>query len=278
MSTAVETFSDLLDDHSEPGMAALVERLDRALTLTLRAERRSAMRSAIYVEATRASAIHHGRHRTMRWASYVAAALVVAALGLTAVRVSAVVHPLSPGSAAEGLGNCGNGRITTNPDGSFFICTESFHLYVPKYIPAGLPQRRLSWMPTPKPGLDSWVISALGPCSSAASRMGCNRRITDGPHHEPPPAFDRLRADRIETAWMAWAAPPPGTGYLEIAERAMQTGVSLLPGMSIIVKDAPASIARAGSETTLDLALAGVRITIKTNLGNAEALRVADSL
>jgi hypothetical protein len=249
--------------------AALAEHLTREVPATMdllpRVQQRIVARQRTGVTG------RGGVPRRLRRGSLLALAMLLVLLGGIAVAAAAVpqvretLQHLLPNNGGVGIAESGDGAdVALQPPPSFRVALLG-------YIPAGLTQRSTSYVPPNQPGTVQLpaIIGGGGPVTPGST-----------PAYRPP---DDLLLQLIALAggkgayWVRRSAPADDR-YLDVTEVAMQPGQSLPPGEMLTVVGNHATVRTQGSVTTLTLFADGTSVTIETNLGRAEAVKVAERL
>jgi len=200
-------------------------------------------------------------------------ALAVLLIVTGGIAVTAAAVPQVREALQRLLPNNGDVGIAESGDGATVVLQPppSFRVALLGYIPAGLTQRSTSYVPPNQPGTVQLpaIISGGGPVtpgSTSANRL-------------PDDLLARLTAlaDGKGAYWVRHSAPADAR-YLDVTEVAMQPGQPLPPGEALTVVGKHATVRTQGSVTTLTLFADGTSVTIETNLGRSEAVKVAAHL
>lgn len=160
-------------------------------------------------------------------------------------------------TAGNGIGMRADQRTIT------VVATASFAVVTPGYIPDSLTQREYAYVPPQQSGSVP-TKSAIGSEGIAASARALE-------------ATKQLRGDQGGGVWLRFASPT-GNRFLEVLEQPLRPGQSLPPGEPVNVSGSQAVIQTRDDQTIVALIRSNVAITVRTNLGRSEALRVAQSL
>jgi hypothetical protein len=198
-------------------------------------------------------------------------------------------------AAALLLAAAGSILVVVTPNGHAVLADAANSLGLHKYLPQKVLQSGEGFRP-PFPvlepayvpeGLTLTLVAAtsiagkptlLAGCEAAPAT--CAKWSTDG---AVPPSLPRekelLRALGTGEPAVGWRfASPHGDRWIEITERVAHADVMLSSGQPLAVGDLPAMLYQADGAVTLTLLRAGLLITIRTNLGSEDAVRVAVSL
>lgn len=216
-------------------------------------------------------AVRKGVPPRLRRGIVLALAVLLIVTGGIAVTAAAVpqmreaLQRLLPSNGDVGIAESGDGAaVVLQPPPSFRVALLG-------YIPTGLTQRNTSYVPPNQPGAVQLpaIIAGGGPVTPGST-----------PAYRPP---DELLARLTALAggkgayWVRRYAPTDDR-YLDVTEVAMQPGQSLPPGEALTVVGNHATVRTQDSVATLTLFADGTSITIETNLGRAEAVKVAEHL
>ena len=165
---------------------------------------------------------------------------------------------------AVGIGASSHGsQLTVQPSAGFQLASLG-------YVPAGLTRREYAYLP------------ALVPAASGQTVYGSRIPIVSsglsGPSPETMAAVARLEADGIRSVWLRYSSTPPATNYIEVTERAAQSGQPLAGTESFTIGGVPATLVQQGDQITIQLVRSGTSIMIHTNLSRRDTLLVAQSL
>ncbi len=130
-------------------------------------------------------------------------------------------------------------------------------------VPNGLSNPIVTYIPASTPGTPSSQAVSISKASDTT---------------DVRPMISRLSATGVATLWLHFAASAPGTGYLDIVERAADPGETLPAGDAVTVGGVPATVSQDGADTVVALDHDGTVVTLRTNLGRAAALNVAGLL
>lgn len=300
MSNKNEQATDLFGSDLEPELSNLERDLDRAFTTVMPLRDREIGASMLRARA----AAHHGteprplRPEATRWveqgrhgpaslpmfakhsmkarwtALALGAGLLAAVSGLSGVAAAPFVRADINNTAVD---PCVSGAGWTYPDGHFTMCTFGFQLMVPSYTPAGLTQRETVHIAAHQGKYGGWMAMGLPLCYGHRNQETCNSHIVTGLGGGSG-GLAQLYKEGADAAWIVWAAPVPATGYLELSERAAGGYSEPASGTSILIHGAVTAMTQVGPETTLDFVQSGARITIRTNVGRSDAVKVAESM
>lgn len=154
-----------------------------------------------------------------------------------------------------------------------------FRIALPAYLPTGLSQRATTYVPSRQPGAVQLpvVSGAGGPVSSPVASAGSSVRAT------------AQARDLDALQWLNVEAMEGGAVRLryytltddrsvEIIQRAARDGEGPPTGKAVAVPVGVAAVQPQGTETVLTLVAHGTRVAIRTNLGEAEIVKIAQQL
>jgi len=199
-------------------------------------------------------------------------ALVVLLIVTGGIAVTAAV-PQMREALQRLLPNNGDVGIAESGDGAAVVLQPppSFRVALLGYIPAGLTQRSTSYAPPNQPGTVQLpaIIGGGGPVTPGST-----------PAYRPPDDLLLRLTALADGKGAYWVRPyaPADARYLDVTEVAMQPGESPPPGEALTVAGNHATVRTQGSVTTLTLFADGTSVTIETNLGRSEAVKVAERL
>lgn len=129
----------------------------------------------------------------------------------------------------------------------------------------------LSYVPS---GLTSYQFTRLIVTAHSWSAIGAY-----GPFDETSLGKEvlQLDAEGVNGVLLRFQEPPPGGSYVEVIEQVPTAG-AVTGGEAVTINGAAARVAQEGAVTAIRLPQPGMLITIRTNLGESEALQVAKGL
>ncbi len=215
-------------------------------------------------------AVRSGTPPRLRRGIILALAVLLIVAGGIAVTAAAVpqvretLQRLLPSNGDVGIAESGDGSaVLLQPPPSFRVALLG-------YIPAGLTQRSTSYLPPNQPGtVQLPAIIGGGPVTPGST-----------PADRPPDDL-LLRLTALaggKGAYWVRRSAPADDRYLDVTEVAMQPGQPLPLGEMLTVVGNHATVQTQGSVTTLTLFADGTSVTIETNLGRSEAVKVAEHL
>ncbi len=251
--------------------AALADHLTRRIPAT--SDLLPRVRQRLIERERGGDAVHTGAPPRLRRGIVLALAVLLIVTG--GIAVTAAVVPQVREALQRLLPNNGDVGIAESGDGATVVLQPppSFRVALLGYIPAGLTQRSTSYVPPNQPGT----------VQLPAIISGGGGHITPGstPADRPPPDDLLLRLTALagsKGAYWVRRSAPADDRYLDVTEVAMQPGQSLPPGAMLTVVGNHATVQTQGSVTTLTLFADGTSVTIETNLGRAEAVKVVQHL
>lgn len=251
--------------------AALADHLTRRIPAT--SDLLPRVRQRLMEREQGGDAVRKGVPPRLRRGIVLALAVLLIVTGGIAVTAAAVpqmreaLQRLLPGNGGTGIAESGDGvAVVLQPPPSFRVALLG-------YIPAGLTQRSTSYVPPNQPGT----------VQLPAIISGGGGRITPGstPADRPPPDDLLLRLTALaggKGAYWVRRSAPADDRYLDVTEVAMQPGQPLPPGEMLTVASNHATVQTQDSVTTLTLFADGTSVTIETNLGRAEAVKIVQHL
>jgi hypothetical protein len=135
------------------------------------------------------------------------------------------------------------------------------HVLNPNYIPSGLTAREFAYYP--------------GHSSTGHTRVTI--LAYDKASHGTGSGEAILWQEGVPAVYEGFFSPG-NTRYFELLQRATGTGRTLAAGQTISVAGTAATIHQEGAVTVAELAKSGTLVTIRTDLGKSEALKIAGSL
>ncbi len=249
--------------------AALADHLTRRIPAT--SDLLPRVRQRLVERERGGDAVHTGAPPRLRRGIVLALAVLLIVTGGIAVTAAAV--PQVREALQRLLPNNGDVGIAESSDGATVVLQPppSFRVALLGYIPAGLTQRSTSYVPPNQPG--TVQLPAI---------IGGGSPVTPGgtsAYRPPDDLLPRLTAlaGGKGAYWVRHSAPADAR-YLDVTEVAMQPGQLLPPGETLTVVGNHATVRTQGSVTTLALFANGTSVTIETNLGRSEAVKVAEHL
>jgi len=248
--------------------AALADHLTRRIPATIDLLPR--VRQRLMERERGGDAVRKGVPPRLRRGIVLALAVLLIVTGGIAVAASAVpqvretLQRLLPNNGGAGIAESGDGAdVALQP--------PSFRVALLGYIPAGLTQRSTSYVPPNQPGAVQLpaIIGGGGPVTPGST-----------PAYRPPDDL-LLRLTALaggKGAYWVRRYTPADARYLDVTEVAMQPGQPLPPGETLTVVGNHATVRTQGSVTTLALFANGTSVTIETNLGRSEAVKIAQHL
>jgi len=248
--------------------AALADHLTRRIPAT--SDLLPRVRQRLMERERGGDAVRKGVPPRLRRGIVLALAVLLIVTGGIAVAASAVpqvretLQRLLPNNGGAGIAESGDGAdVALQP--------PSFRVALLGYIPAGLTQRSTSYVPPNQPGAVQLpaIIGGGGPVTPGST-----------PAYRPPDDL-LLRLTALaggKGAYWVRRYTPADARYLDVTEVAMQPGQPLPPGEMLTVAGNHATVRTQGSVTTLTLFADGTSVTIETNLGKSEAVKVAQHL
>ncbi|MGI8687737.1 MAG: hypothetical protein ACR2M3_04080 [Thermomicrobiales bacterium] len=199
--------------------------------------------------------------------------IAVTAAAITQVRD--VLARLLPGNGSgTGFAMSGDGKeFILQPPPPFRVATLG-------YIPAGLTQRATSYVPAQQPGVPQLpAISSAGDGSIASPGAAGSAAPNPSRQARDLDMVQRLSAEAEGggALWFRYFSPSDDRS-VEITELSAKPGQMLPAGERLMISGNPATIQQQGGDTILTLVAYGTRVTIQTNLGRTETVKVAQSL
>lgn len=251
--------------------AALTDHLTRRIPAT--SDLLPRVRQRLVERERGGDAVHTGAPPRLRRGIVLALAVLLIVTGGIAVTAAAV--PQVREALQRLLPNNGDVGIAESGDGATVVLQPppSFRVALLGYLPAGLTQRSTSYVPPNQPGavqLPAIIGGGGGPVTPSGT-----------PTYRSPPDDLLLRLTALAGGkgayWVRHSAPADAR-YLDVTEVAMQPGQPLPPGETLTVVGNHATVRTQGSVTTLALFANGTSVTIETNLGRSEAVKIAQHL
>jgi len=249
--------------------AALADHLTRRIPATIDLLPR--VRQRLMERERGGDAVRKGVPPRLRRGIVLALAVLLIVTGGIAVTAAAV--PQMREALQRLLPNNGDLGIAESGDGAAVILQPppSFRVALLGYLPAGLTQRTTSYVPPNQPGAVQLpaIIGGGGPVTPGST-----------PAYRPPDDL-LLRLTALaggKGAYWVRRYTPADARYLDVTEVAMQPGQPLPPGETLTVVGNHATVRTQGSVTTLALFANGTSVTIETNLGRSEAVKIAQHL
>lgn len=213
-----------------------------------------------------------------------AAALVALCLGVISAVTAAAVPPvrqawmdkLSTLTGSHPSRTSGISSRTTAGGGERIAVDSSSNVTVvsPDYLPEGLTIRELADIPrrpAASPGQRLVVPQGLVLTSELGSQQP--RKVSDA----TSAAVSSLAKVGVDIFYARFSSPSSG-GYVELIETASLAGQPQVTGESIAVDGVTAQLQESGDQTAIQMTRGPTVVTVRTNLGRAEALKVAENL
>jgi len=152
--------------------------------------------------------------------------------------------------------------------------TSNVIVLSPGYVPEGLTIYEVADIPRrppPSPGqhvvvVPHTAILVAGPASSQPTR----------PSDAALAAVSSLGKAGVDVVYMRYSSPTSGD-YVEVIETASWAGQPQVEGESIIVTGSPAQLQESGGQTAVKLIRGRTVVTVRTNLGREQTLKVAEN-
>ena len=184
--------------------------------------------------------------------------LLLAACASPGSSRSATSTPLSTSTASAGIGVSSRGTIEVSPKASFRIAQLG-------YIPSGLTHREYAYIPpTVSPSTPQRIVTLTTNGSPVSE--------------ETLTAVSQLPADGRGALFLRYSAPGAVASYLEVTQQPLRTEQTLPAGELVAVGAVGAIVVHEGVVTKLFVMEFGTLVTIQTNLGGQEAVKVAQAL
>jgi hypothetical protein len=184
--------------------------------------------------------------------------LLLAACASPGSSRNATSTPLSTSTASAGIGVSSRGTIEVSPKAGFRIAQLG-------YIPSGLTQREYSYIPpTVSPSTPKRTVTATTngtPVSEETLR-----------------AVSQLAVDGRGALFFRYSAPGAVASYLEVTQQPLRIGQTLPAGELVAAGAVGAIVVHEGVVTKLFVMEFGTLVTIQTNLGGQDAVKVAQAL
>lgn len=218
-------------------------------------------------------------HAPLRLRRAGAVAVIALLIAVGAITVTATVPHLRE-RLPDFFRTSGSG-IASSGDGSEIALKPppSFRIALPAYLPAGLSQRATTYIPAQQSGalqLPS-INGAGGLASSPAVGTGSSVRATAQARDLDAPQWLAAEAMEGGAVRLRYYAPADDRS-VEIVQRAARRDEGQPMGKAVPVSVGVAAVQPQGGETVLTLTAYGTYVVIRTNLGEAETVKIAQQL
>jgi len=214
-------------------------------------------------------------------------ALGLGGLGVAAAASPLLRHALEQTFGLPGWGSSGEAMDTRGQPLELHP-TPRFRVYYPSALPATMAFRAIGQfhLAGDTLGANGGITSNVL-CPQVGAPADCDARARRATlslfpgFDQVPPAQPSLVVplvqQGIDVVWFGMHALPPEAGRIEIAEWNASRALSR-PGTTITIAGHPATLESGQSESTVTFTQNGTSISVRTDLGTAATIRVAESL